>query len=84
MAIKRGTSAADVINGTLFTDWLFGRAGNDRIDGRGGDDALWGDAGNDILQVALEPTSYRAGPVMTGSTAEASTTSCTATTETTP
>jgi Ca2+-binding RTX toxin-like protein len=49
MAIKRGTSAADVINGTLFTDWLFGRAGNDRIDGRGGEDALWGDGGRDIL-----------------------------------
>jgi Ca2+-binding RTX toxin-like protein len=50
MAIKRGTSAADVINGTVFTDWLFGRAGNDRIHGRGGEDALWGDAGNDILR----------------------------------
>ena len=49
MAIKRGTSAADVINGTLFTDWLFGRAGNDRIQGRNGEDALWGDTGNDIL-----------------------------------
>ena len=50
MAIKRGTSAADVINGTVFNDWLFGRAGNDRIHGRGGEDALWGDAGNDILK----------------------------------
>jgi Ca2+-binding RTX toxin-like protein len=49
MAIKRGTSAANVIEGTAQTDWLFGRAGNDRIHGRGGEDALWGDGGHDIL-----------------------------------
>jgi Ca2+-binding RTX toxin-like protein len=49
MAIKRGTSGADVIDGTVSTDWLFGRAGNDRINGGGGEDALWGDGGHDVL-----------------------------------
>lgn len=44
-----GTSAADVIDGTLGDDMISGKGGADLIDGNAGDDVLLGNGGGDML-----------------------------------
>lgn len=49
MAVKIGTSLADVLNGTVFRDVLRGLAGNDVLRGYGGRDTLEGGSGRDKM-----------------------------------
>lgn len=44
-----GNDQANIITGSVFSDWLWGDGGNDRLEGRTGNDWLTGDAGNDTL-----------------------------------
>lgn len=49
MAIRRGTSGRDTLNGTNLDDLLFGYGGNDTLNGKAGDDTIKGGAGNDKI-----------------------------------
>jgi extracellular elastinolytic metalloproteinase len=48
-ATRRGSSAANVLEGTIGNDVIVGLGGNDRIQGRGGRDLVCGGDGNDTL-----------------------------------
>ncbi|MDX2306791.1 MAG: calcium-binding protein [Hyphomicrobium sp.] len=49
MAVKRGTTNADILNGTTLADQLFGLAGIDRLFGFAGNDLLDGGIGADSM-----------------------------------
>jgi VCBS repeat-containing protein len=49
MAIRIGTNAANLINGTSGNDFIFGFAGDDLINGGAGNDWIFAGAGNDQL-----------------------------------
>ncbi|MEW5964470.1 MAG: calcium-binding protein [Pseudomonadota bacterium] len=46
---KKGTPAADNLNGTAGDDLILALAGNDTVHARGGNDTVWGGAGRDRL-----------------------------------
>lgn len=46
---RRGTAAADTLNGDSYADRMFGDVGNDTLNGYAGNDSLNGGAGNDTL-----------------------------------
>lgn len=46
---KKGTPAADNLNGTAGDDLILALAGNDTVHARGGNDTVWGGAGRDKL-----------------------------------
>ena len=49
MAIRKGTTANDLLDGTSSSDGLFGGLGNDTLNGLGGGDYLYGGKGDDTL-----------------------------------
>lgn len=49
MAVKKGNSRSNEIDGTNGNDKLYGLGGNDELDGKGGRDKLYGGSGNDEL-----------------------------------
>jgi Ca2+-binding RTX toxin-like protein len=48
MAIRNGTSASEILYGTVEADQIYGLDGDDALHGRAGDDQLWGDEGDDV------------------------------------
>ncbi len=50
MAIKRGNSLANKIEGTSLTDTIYGLGGNDKLEGLGGADTIYGGSGTDKIE----------------------------------
>jgi RTX calcium-binding nonapeptide repeat (4 copies) len=61
MAIKRGGTLRDILNGTSGIDKIFGLDGNDSLYGGAGGDFLYGGAGGDVLYGGAGNDTLRGG-----------------------